>query len=412
MDPFVCNLCSAKGFSWTGPAVFLLKPIALLAYGMTTSHASRQQGEARLAGTLLKITLSYSAITSLVVNAVSASPEFHVQSEYWVKTGKAIMKSYDIVSTASRAPVYVASLDCLAGHTMTTTENLVFVLSVPGIGLIGIILWCILEKVFASNGSFLDHFLRYVVVWQNQFYPVIVAAFAGFLPCVSVQDGLWLEALTLETECRDGFPSLPSLLWSVAGVVSCFLTGPVLWYWLLTHKDLSYRDKWVFLTDSYDDDHAYWESLVLARKMALAFLAVKIPVSYAPERFIMWTLAVVVIALYFQIKVHPYREKRFPILCFQYDINRLERDLIFSGTMCLIIGGGVLSTWWNEPGAYFYLGLVLLMCALVPACLVLSKKLIESYASVLYQKIQGEDEPLNSAEQTPLSGSIELGVGR
>eukprot|EP00930_Biecheleria_cincta_P097903 TRINITY_DN89589_c0_g1_i1.p1 TRINITY_DN89589_c0_g1~~TRINITY_DN89589_c0_g1_i1.p1 ORF type:complete len:1078 (-),score=96.37 TRINITY_DN89589_c0_g1_i1:93-3326(-) len=410
-DPFVCNRCSAKEFAWTGPVVFLLKPMALLVYGMTTSHSSRKQGEARLAGTLLKMTLSYSTITLLVVDAVSSSPKFHEQSAYWAETGAAIMKSYDIVSTASKAPMYVSSLDCLAGHTLTTTENLVFVLSVPGIGLIVIVLWCLAEMMFASDDSFLDKFLRYFVVWQNQFYPGIVAAFAAFLPCVSLQDDLWLEAFMLERECQNGFPSLPSLLCSAVGVASCFLTGPVLWYWLLASKDFSYRDRWVFLTDSYDDDYAYWESLVLARKMALAFLAAKIPVSYAPERFLAWTLAVVVIALYFQIKVHPYREERFPVLFFQYDINRLERDLIFSGTMCLIIGGGILSRWWNEPLLYFYLGLLLLMCALVPACLVLSKKLIESYSSIFHQKIQSFYEPQDSAEQTPLSGSIELGVG-
>lgn len=412
LDPFVCNRCSAKEFSWTGPIVFLLKPIMLLVYGMITSHAARKQGEARLAGTLLKMSLSYGTITMLVVDAVSASTSFQKESKQWTQAGYAILQSYNIVSTTSKAPMYVTSLDCLAGHALTTTENLGFVLSVPGLGIVLIILWCLGVKLFGFEDSFFDNFLRYVVVWQNQFYPLIVAALAAFLPCISLHDGVWLEAFMLDTECENGFPSITSFVWSVVGVALLFLTGPVLWYWLLTHKELDYKGSWAFLTDSYDDDHAYWESFVLARKMALAFLSSKIPVSYAPARFVMWTLAVVVVAGYLQVKVHPYREERFPVLCFAYDLNRLERDLLYSGTMCLIIGGVLLSQWWHEPVLYFYLGLILLMCALVPACLLLVKKLAEVHLGVSYKRIQSCYEPEDLAEKAPLSGSVELGVAR
>merc|ERR1719291_1637049 len=117
--------------------------------------------------------------------------------------------------------------------------------------------------------------LRALMVWQNAFYPKIMAALIALMPCVSFQEGgSSFEAYDLGTECDSSAARSTSLTVAVGGALLLGVTGPLMWFVIIRRsREWSDQDT----RKGYQVDFDWWEANVLIRNMAVQACAAKIP---------------------------------------------------------------------------------------------------------------------------------------
>mmetsp|Transcript_164045 Transcript_164045/g.521636 ORF Transcript_164045/g.521636 Transcript_164045/m.521636 type:complete len:289 (+) Transcript_164045:1656-2522(+) len=217
-------------------------------------------------------------------------------------------------------------------------------LSLPCLVLFLLSMWAL------THGS-LHSFTKHTVIWQNAFYPELVGAFATFLPCVSLTVKESFMAWDLDHECPSAFPPLWAAGLSGGGLLFCVLTGPLFWWWLISRWSVDVEEEERtrvigFLAAGYKPEAKWWEVVVLSRRMAWGFVGSKVPVSFAPVRFVVSFMLITQTAQLLQSKHHPYINDH---------LNKLEDRVLQVSMLTLICMTLCLSPWYGEPLGWFVL---------------------------------------------------------
>eukprot|EP00930_Biecheleria_cincta_P018540 TRINITY_DN14405_c0_g1_i9.p1 TRINITY_DN14405_c0_g1~~TRINITY_DN14405_c0_g1_i9.p1 ORF type:complete len:375 (-),score=39.91 TRINITY_DN14405_c0_g1_i9:94-1155(-) len=306
---------------------------------------------------------------------------------------------FQISSAVSSTPAVQLNVDCLLGREASLQERLTFVFVTSFALLLGAVLFAIARcrKDMRHLGIIC---LKIVLVWQNQFYAEFTASFAAALPCISLRPDTPVLAYSVGESCA-WLPGMqhPTFIVSVLGIVGCIVTGLVFWWALfarLLQRSASRLDTLGFLAAGYRQEYEWWECTVLARKMAIALWATTSPASYAPGRFTLCMLAVIVVSLVLQLKYKPFESS--PVHSRQgsassqaegawQDFNNIETNLLLVCVGSLLLTGRVLTVWYEEPMIYRAAALVLQSALMMGACGFLVNGLCRAYFEQVQRKV-------------------------
>ncbi|CAE7252786.1 unnamed protein product, partial [Symbiodinium microadriaticum] len=349
-DPLTCSKCpdSQLWFSRLSSVLrVLLLPLGLLWYSFRQASQSDQQAASkdREGAVLIKMALSFFTSAQLAIGALPVSSRFR-EAEGSIP-GLSSFGSL-LERAVEDSPLSTQSVDCILGREVRLTDQVQWQLIVPALGVASVFFFAVAGACWAQDARPRRHrILRFALVWSNQFAPVLAAASASCLPCVSIAEGKAYAAFDPEIECPNALPTLSMLKWAgMLGGVS--LLVPLWWIWLARSEWESPESKefvMAFITAGYRKDYAWWEAVVLLRKMLLTFLAAKIPVSFAPSRYIACLEGVVLVAL----GVHSYADPFETDASHSRDLNKLESMLLTVAMVCFISAGYILGLWWQEP---------------------------------------------------------------
>ncbi|CAE7845117.1 pmp6, partial [Symbiodinium necroappetens] len=136
------------------------------------------------------------------------------------------------------SPLSTQSVDCILGREVRLKDQVQWQLIVPALGVASVFFFAVAGDCCAQDARPLRHrILRFALVWSNQFAPVLAAASASCLPCVSIAEGKAYAAFDPDIQCPNALPTLSMLKWAgMLGGVS--LLVPLWWIWLA--RDLAW----------------------------------------------------------------------------------------------------------------------------------------------------------------------------
>jgi len=369
-DPFVCSECPHErswGW-WASASVVLGKNVMLLALGLNaaTPHASECKAIEMLINGFQKIFLSFGELAALAVQAVPRSPKFQTSLD-WVKSYYHSVMQIQAAggSGGLELPAVSTSLDCLwMEHVGLDDKTMLVVIVSVGLLLLAL-LWAAVGWLCGGLKDGGWRLLRTLLVWQNTFYPTLVASFAAYLPCVATSESEWRLAYAADIECPQGLPPTWAVGIACKGLGLLILTGPAFWWFVLLQTKITDRKKHLgFLVAEYSENCHWWEAFVLSRKMCLRFIGAKIPASYAPQRFTLWMLIVVNAAglLHWAYRTNcedalageqgkPEGDKGK--VQAQMELARAEGKALVASATALSLALAALTTWWQESMWWF-----------------------------------------------------------
>lgn len=261
-----------------------------------------------------------------------------------------------------------SSLDCAVGNELSLHGRLLWTAATPAAALLLLLLHSV--YVGMPEGGFRLRLAKSLLIWQNTFYPGLCAALATYLPCVSVSHSLHLLAHEPTTECKwegwdifSGFAPPLYIVIAGAGIFLLILTGPLLLFVTVNRvSSETLRTHLRFLVAGYKDDTQWWESTVLARKMLLAFIGAKVPMSYSPGRFAVWIMATAFAALGANTAFRPYSDK---------EVGHVERWALTASIVSSIFVLTATTAWWEEELFWFVSFMLLVGTTLSAATLYL-----------------------------------------
>merc|ERR1719291_1453955 len=162
----------------------------------------------------------------------------------------------------------------------------------------------------------------------------------------------------------------------LGGAFLCCLLGPGLWlhitmrpkYWGEEAK----KAVWGVLNRPYKDGCEYWEVVMLARRMALASLAVLSPISYSCQTQLKGVLMINVIAVGAHAKAWPYNAKITEDMPRHLSMNNMELySLLTSCASTLLVSYATDGGWThNETLDLYCTGLAIALIMTFSAVLV------------------------------------------
>lgn len=281
LDAFSCKKC---GSVWLHRAAWLAHPSALLLLSMRSAKSVATRGDAAaFANDVLKITLSFSSSSVVIISSLGATnayQELSKQTKEWLGLFSD--------GTQMGEAIRLVSPDCMLGRVLSLDELLALSFANPAIVLavasllLGIC--CIIRRWQSLDSTLAEDLMTLAVVSGNQYLPGVAAACAIAAPCYHTQTadvtGRALMAFSTSENCEE---RVRYLAMRAPVLALAFIAGPCLWVWLLRRDAGDGREQYVrYLTASYRPEHAGWEVNRLVRNMVLKCFVAVSPLSYCP----------------------------------------------------------------------------------------------------------------------------------
>jgi len=375
-DPFKCQRCdNAKLPQW---ATWLAHPAALLALSMRSANSAATRGDAAaFANDILKISLSFSSSSTVVVSALASTTTFQdIGQQGWNLLG------WSASFTQVGEVAHSSSPDCLLGLGRALSPDELLALSLVNPGIVIAAATPVLAAISRWRGaSFTQSLLTLAVVAGNQYVPRIAATCAYILPCFHTQatavEGGLMAYSTREPreECAKRWTYAPirALLFFLACAA-----GPGLWRWLLRHREGGHFVR--YLTASYRSEHQAWESNRLVKDIAMSCVIAANPVTYRPGTMLSIAVCTMLTYVCWHVKCQPYK---FRVL------NYVEAGTLFNLTVCMVLASLIASPAWDITDDfgrvlwYLVFAMLLVNGLLLAAFLVYSKTFLTDEDDIL-----------------------------
>jgi len=336
-DAFLCQRCSSFGWQW---AAWLAQPSALLLLSLRSANNAAAQGEAAaFANDVLKITLSFSSSSAVILSSLGTSAvnrNFSNHTKDWLGHVSWVTQLGEAIGSSSAA-------DCLLGRVLSLDELLVMSLVNPAIVLstavlvLGVI--CVVRWWRDLGTTFGKDLMTLSLVAGNLYLPSVAAACAIVVPCYHTQaedyrDSFRMAYSTAES-CGDRWFHM---LFRAPLLGLVFIVGPFLWWWLLDKCALEEDRRLLrFLTASYRPANQGWEANRLAKNILLKFAVAAAPESYYPglQLFLVLTLMFTFTAAH--LRCYPYK---FGAL------NTIEASSLCVQNVCIMVSSLAVSESW------------------------------------------------------------------
>lgn len=336
MDAFSCKKC---GNTWMHWAAWLAHPSVLLAISMRSAKSVSTRGDAAaFSNDLLKITLSFSSSSVVIISALASTNAYQDLSKQ-AKEWLGLVSDGTQMGEATRT----LSPDCLLGRVLSLDELLAVSLTNPAIvlALAALVLGiaCTIRRWQCLDSTFAEDMMTLAVVSGNQYLPGVAAACALAVPCYHTQtediSGVSLMAYSTSQSCEKRVLYMAGRAPVLALV---FAAGPALWTWLLHRQRGEGRGQFLrFLTASYHPENEGWEVNRLVKNIFLKCAVAVAPVTYCPGLQLLLVLGVMFSFTALHLRNRPYR---FDLL------NRVEAISLWVLNLCMMASSLIVSGSW------------------------------------------------------------------
>ncbi|CAK0848337.1 unnamed protein product [Prorocentrum cordatum] len=336
-DAFTCQRC---GIAWVQWAVWLAHPSSLLAISLRSAKRAAALGDAAaFANDVLKIALSFSSSSAVIISALASSATYrnlNEQTRTWL--------TWTSYPAQAGEATWSSSADCLLGWTLSLRQMLLLALANP---LIVLAATCfvlgflhIVRRRQGMSSCFTEDLMTVVVVAGNQYLPSVAAACAIAAPCYHTQTGEDASEDLLVYSTRESCHQRMSYMVTRAPVLTlAFAAGPALWRWLLHRAGKDGSEQCLrFLTASYRPEHAGWEANRLTKNMLLKCAVAVAPTTYCPVRQLILVLCPMLAFTTWHFRMNPYR---FNLL------NSVEATSLWVLNLCMLASCYAVSESWS-----------------------------------------------------------------